>query len=417
MISSTTDAYPEYHYASAMMIVSTLMHRRGVVRMQQGDIHSNLWLFCLGQSTTSRKTTALKKASGFISEVAPSRALPESFSPEGLVEELSENPRGWLIIDEAGSLLASMKKQYMADIRDLFCRLYENDNFTRKLRRGQRKTSATFQIESPYITQLYATTNGNFREYSQTIDLTSGWLLRFLYFSPGYRKQSKAFEPISPRLKQELALLRQTILNLFMLFQSGDGKSEIEFVFSKAALLHLQEWQMRIEDQIDRHGNQTEQAIFGRLVTYAVKLSMVFFVSSGGFMKHMKSLKNTIPDQGLVIEINEKYIVEATHQAENYFMPSAVDVISDVSRNEETNLQNKIIGVLKRNNGRCTKTTVLRTLHVKLKDVDDAFEALTASHEIVEEIVPPQGGGGRGRKSKWVVLVGGDHISEHRGGT
>jgi hypothetical protein len=55
---TTSDAYEEYHYASGLVLLSVAADRQIVVSMRHGDIYPNIWIFPLGDSTISRKTTA-----------------------------------------------------------------------------------------------------------------------------------------------------------------------------------------------------------------------------------------------------------------------------------------------------------------------------------------------------------------------
>lgn len=57
----SNDAYFEYHFAVALSHLSMAADRRLHIRMVQQTIYPNIWSFCLGDSTVSRKTTAAKR--------------------------------------------------------------------------------------------------------------------------------------------------------------------------------------------------------------------------------------------------------------------------------------------------------------------------------------------------------------------
>lgn len=401
-VGSTTDAYPEYHYAAALAIISTITGRRAVVKMQQGTVYSNMWIFCLGSSTISRKSTALNRGIEFMININASGQLPSSFTPEALVEVLCDTPRAWLFKDEAGSLLASMQKTYMADIRDLFCELYECKDYRRKLRSGQRKEKTEFHIEKPYVTMLFATTPDNFRSYTTTLDLTSGWLLRFLYFAPRYWKPSMPFTPFDYQTEKHFGELRRWIEGLYEIFHSSDN--ELEFVLDDDALAYFQEWQCRRETELYERGDALEQSMFGRLVTYALKLAMIFKIGEKSFRSLMATRENKI-QKGQYIELEKPLVEEACRQIDEYFLPMAVSMAREVERNESTNLQNKILGVVTRAGGRCPRTKVLRALHVKIRDAEEAFEALVESGEIKQvEVVNEE----TNRSTIWIMLTEGE---------
>ena len=122
--ATQTDAYPEWHFASAVSLLSVIIDRKIILPLTLGDIYPNVWFFGIGDSTVSRKTTGMGKAETFLAMLeVDDRRLPNSFSPESFIEVLSETPKSYFWKDEAGGMLASMEKAYMADMRDLFCEL------------------------------------------------------------------------------------------------------------------------------------------------------------------------------------------------------------------------------------------------------------------------------------------------------
>ena len=367
--SSLSDAYVEYHYAGGLFMASTAIDRRVVLKLKQGTVHSNLWLFCLGNSTTSRKTTAMNGPGAILDTYEVGRRLPSSFSPEALIEALADCPRSFFMKDEAGSLLAAMGKKYMDETRDFFSELYEGKDYYRKLRTGQRKEKREFQILSPYVTQWLATTPDNFRAYTSELDVTSGWLLRYGFFWPDHVKPWKAFEEATEEdfsryitismkyrdLKEKLAGLDIEGLKLSLTVEGWE---------------HFSGWQRAIEERAMREEDRILQAVAGRLMTFALKLAMVFTVGRSDF------------DPSTTRVVSLEHVQEATRQVETYFLPTARVVIEEVARSERENLQNQIIGTIRRAGGKIARRDLLRKLHVKLEDVDKAICALEASEEI-----------------------------------
>lgn len=397
-MAKTTDAYLEYHYACAMSILSILTNRNAVMYLQQGTVYSNIWSFCLGISTYSKKSTALKFARGLLQDLTPSNELPQSYSPESLVEVLSETPQAWIIKDEVGALLVAIqKKTYMSDVRDIFCELYECNNYKRTLRKGRGGSDNSFYVDNPFITQVYATTPETFRNNTELIDLTSGWLIRFLYFSPRYWKPSKPYTPLSDELRKEMGQIKDEMAKLFSVFRT----SPIEFRLSSDSLDFFQGWQLQKENELFEEGDTIKQAIFGRLSTYAIKLSMIFKVGSPEFVKLMES-KNYTPNEKEVIEIEEKYVRESCRQIDEYFLPMGISITRQVERNEITSVQNKILGTLQRGGGRVTRKAILQSLHLKIKDVEEHLQALVESGEISQVDVMNEE---TKRNTKWIILT------------
>ena len=382
--AATCDAYLEYHYSGALTLLSVAVGRKLVIKLKQGPIHPNIWSFNLGPSTVSRKSTAIAKMEDMLKVVCPDIAIPKSFSPEALIEFLSECPVAYLVKDEVGQLLASMRKQYMEDVRDFFSEIYDNRDFRRKLRTGKRKDKTDFQITDPYIVQSYATTNTLFREYTTPLDLTSGWLLRFLYFAPNYKKPSMAFEVETGK---EAELYGRSLGRFSALHRLFSQIEETEIEIEPEAMVFYQDWQLSTENALIESNDEAELAMWGRLQVYALKLAVLFTVGRSGYQVGDK--------------ITLAYLMEAVRQVDEYFLPVGRSVAEEVGRAEQTNLQNKIIGTLERHGGKMKRPALLKSLHVRLKDISEALDALTESEELeVRKEVK------EGRKTAiWYLLV------------
>jgi hypothetical protein len=77
-------------------------------------------------------------------------------------------------------MLESTEKNYMLEIRDIYCSLCDCQPIHRKLRASQRKAQNDFSIREPIVNIICATTPESFREYTTVLDLSSGWLVRIL---------------------------------------------------------------------------------------------------------------------------------------------------------------------------------------------------------------------------------------------
>ena len=380
---TTCDAYPEYHYGYGLELVAIGTNRKLVLRLKQGDVFPNIWKFDLGKSTISRKSAAKSKADRFAKDLFPSIALPQSYSPEGMIEELAEKPRSYLFKDEAGAMLAAMQKNYMLEMRDLYCILYDCQGYSRKLRSGQRKEKREFSFENPFVNIACATTPETFREYTSLLDLTSGWLLRFIFFYPNYRKPWMAFKPAGEedftRYAEVLGRLSR-VKGMFF-----DREEPLEITLSPEAWAYYQAWQETRENGLQETANAIELALWGRLSFYALKLAMLFTVGRADYQEST--------------QVSLDHIKEACRQIDEYFLPVGKLVAEEVAREETTNLQNKILGTLSRAGGRILRTDLMKALHVTLKELAEALAALGESEEIETITVK-----GKGKSSNWIVL-------------
>jgi hypothetical protein len=354
---TASDAYEEYHFASGLVLLSVAVDRQIVVSMRHGDIYPNIWIFPIGDSTISRKTTAYKLCKLIVKSKFPKKSLPSSFSPEALMDAIASTPRCYYLKDEAGSLLASLCKDYMAETRDFLAEIYECDDYYRKLKKSE------CEIIDPYITQLLMTTPDNLKEYTSPLDLTSGWLLRYLWMYPNYPKEWKPFAEKDgadfdryATIYGEYNLVVEKLSNFRRLYMTSE------------AMDYFQAWQQAVEEKAMDEADNITKALAGRLMTHAIKMAALFTVGREDFDVNSK--------------IELPHVQEACRLVVEYFLPIGKKIIDEVARAESQNVQDKIIGTAKRFNGRITQRDLLRALHLKVKDVDDALDALILSEEL-----------------------------------
>jgi len=382
---STCDAYLEYHYSMSLNLLSISTNRNLVLKLSQDDVYPNIWSFNLGRSTISRKSAAAKKGEKFASELFPPEAvLPQSYSPEGLIEVLSKHPQSYLIKDEAAAMLEAMQKSYMLEIRDLYCLLYDNQGYSRKLRSGQRNEQREFIVVDPFVNIWCATTPASFREKTSMLDLLSGWLVRFLYFYPNYRKDWMAFKPAS---EEDYTLQGEVLSRISQTVQVFYHREEpLNIELSPEAWSYFQGWQEARERNLQRQPDDIELALWGRLSFYALKLSMLFTVGRSDYK------------EGTSVSL--EHVREACRQVDEYFLPTGKIVAEEVALQESRNVQNRILGILKRKGGRIQRSELLRNLHLKVKEVEEALSALEESDEIERKIVTAEGK----KPVEWIIL-------------
>lgn len=371
-MTERTDAYSEYHFAVICELISRTIDGMVFIDFTQGTVYPNLWITMLGNSTTSRKTTTTEfgkklKHTAVLMEEFDDTAffLPNDFSPEALVEVLSNNPHGAIWVDEAAGFLASAKKRYMAGIIDILCTIYDGTSYHRTIRSKKGNEQTDFNIIDPYLSILFTTTPERFSESTNLIDLTSGFLARFLYVFPQYGKEWQAFEEASKENDDDFKKLAKALTKIQQTIREN-GISRI--YFASDALEYYQNWQKEKEQGAETRKDSIELATIGRLIIYAAKIAIIFTVAKYDFSKDSKITLSTIHEACRVID--------------TYFEPYSREIIEMAKRDEQNNLQEKILGTLRRRGGECTRRILLQHLHRSLNEVNTAIEALTESGEI-----------------------------------
>lgn len=382
--AKTCDAYPEYHYTSALSLLSICTNRNLVLRLSQDDLYPNIWAMNLGKSTVSRKSAAIAKFNRFAGDLFPLAALPQSYSPEGLLEELTEKPKGYLVKDEAAAMIEAMEKNYMLEMRDIYCILYDCKGYRRKLRTSQRNKQSEFGAMDPFINLLCATTPESFSQFTTLNDLTSGWLVRFIYTLPNYKKPYMHFKPISEEDQDAYAeVLSRLAYTKGLLY---NRESLIEIQLEPDAWAYYQAWQEQREGELVETGDDIQLAFFGRLAFTALKMAILFTIGRSDYTEETN--------------VSLEHVQEACRQVDVYFIPIGRIIADIIAMDEANNLQEKILATLGRNGGRLKWTSLMRLIHQDRDKLEKAVAALVESEEVEDILIQSVGH----KPARWILL-------------
>jgi hypothetical protein len=268
-----TDAPIIFHDMIGLSLMS-LAVGHSPIETSPKEMYPNIWLLIVGLSGISRKSTALDLAQS----VRPSGSclLPNDFTKEALIEELSRNPQGISIWDECGSLLKQVKyeKNYQSGLDDVLCLLYSlNNPYRRKLRSGE------FCLEKICFNLLWATTASKFLKIADSEHIISGFLARFLivYGEKEFSSPRRNLKSEDYQRKENAKKLLQQVWDYFHCEQRS-------FIFETPALEIANAWQMRKEDELRKIADLEEADAKGALITrlsdYLLKFSALYEVDS-----------------------------------------------------------------------------------------------------------------------------------------
>jgi len=138
---TVTDAVPEFHELSCAILLSALMSTSLRVHSSlPAPMNTNLFGLILGDSTLTRKTTAMNMAMDFIHEIDRSLIVASDASAEGLMDALSGRPKMVSIFmrDEVTGLLdAFQRKDFMSGVPEILTHMYDvPKHYSRRLKKG-----------------------------------------------------------------------------------------------------------------------------------------------------------------------------------------------------------------------------------------------------------------------------------------
>lgn len=288
--TTTTDAVPEFHEISCAILLSALMATTVRLRTSRNqNIVPNLWAMILGETSLTRKTTAMDMAMDFIMEIDRDLILASDASAEGLMSALSLRPKMVSIFyrDEVtGFFDAINRKEYLASMPEIMTKMYDVPKYMpRKLKKD------TYVVSEPIFIFFGGGVPDKMYSLIEESYFASGFIPRFLIMRGHANINNIRFGIDPPHL--EKADKRNDLLSTFRAFHSmytdqqiavelHDGQKmlttpDIEIIFPP----EYYERASKMEQQLTVAADDSPESakalpMFTRMFTSMIKLSMLF---------------------------------------------------------------------------------------------------------------------------------------------
>lgn len=191
--SSLGDAATQYHQAGAFTILSALLSGRVALPTSYGNIVPNLWFMILGDTTLTRKSTAMDIAIDLLMEVDQDSVLATDGSIEGLMQQLEARPKRPSIFlrDEFSGLLEMItKKDYYAGMAEVLTKLYDGKMQKRVLRKE------TVTVRDPILLILAGGIRNRVQALLTHEHVSSGFIPRFIFVTA--ESDTSRIKPLGP---------------------------------------------------------------------------------------------------------------------------------------------------------------------------------------------------------------------------
>lgn len=176
-----TDAVADFHDLSAFMLLSCVISNSVRLETSYGTMVPNIWGMVLGDSTLSRKTTAMRMIIDIMGQLDSEMILATDGSVEGLLTGLEGRPNRTSLFyrDElSGFFEAINKRDYLAGMPEQLTQLYDVPPFfIRRLRKE------VIRIENPVFIFFGGGVRDRIYEAINDQYIISGFLPRFLVVS------------------------------------------------------------------------------------------------------------------------------------------------------------------------------------------------------------------------------------------
>jgi len=361
-----TDASPQYHDLCAVILLSNLLSGNLRLETSYGKMYMNLWGLILGDSTLTRKSTAMRMATEFIGHINRDIVVATDGSVEGLFTGLQtrSGKTSMFFKDEVSGFFDSIKKkEYLSGMPEILTQLYDvPEFFTRRLRKE------TITITHP----VFIFFGGGIKDKMyQLIDeqmVISGFLPRFLIVSgetdlANIRRTGPA-TPVTTTEKQDMMAKLEKLYKLY------NVQTEIEFLGQQVvqaieveAFLTPEAWELYgdMEYRLVEQASQSSYQIvalptFERLSRSLLKMAVLF--SAARQKPDNQVIQVTVDD----VTHAAKYIQQWGHYS--------IDLLENLGANASARLIDRVLHTVARKPG-ILRGEIMRNHKLSRREMDE----------------------------------------------
>jgi hypothetical protein len=247
------DAAQAYHIGGAFVALSAVLSGTVKIPTSWGNIIPNLWFMILGDTTLTRKSTAMDMAMGILEELDEDLMLATDGSIEGLMTAMTMRPGRPSIFlkDEFSGLLESMsKKDYMAGMAELLTKLYDGKPMKRILRKE------IIDIKRPILIIFAGGIKARVQANLDFDHVSSGFMPRFLFLTA--KTDVQRVRPLGPPSARDLGERELIKGRLKHIFRHYTQMINVQVTETETTAAKPMEWDAELTDDAWRRYNKVE---------------------------------------------------------------------------------------------------------------------------------------------------------------
>jgi ribosomal protein S25 len=362
------DAAWQYHQAGAFVVLSALLSSNITLPTSYGNVAPNLWFMILGDTTLTRKTTAMDLSIDFLSEIDPEAILATDGSIEGLLTSMSMRPRRASIFlrDEFSGLLEMMtKRDYYAGMLETLTKLYDGRSQKRVLRKE------TIDVRDPILI-LFA---GGIRDRILgllTYDhVGSGFLPRMIFIAAN--TDVTKLRPLGPPTTETLDKREELVDYMRDIYEHYNIKKDVQTIGNQISLPKPSEASLtddawvrynKFEAALLKIGidsNQTDitTPTFDRMAKSGLKAAVLLAASRR---------------KASQVIVEEKDIVRAFYYIEQW-RPYTMEVLQNIGKTAYERTLDKVLKAVERSPG-VRRSTIMQRYRLTSRDAEVVFGTL-----------------------------------------
>ena len=359
-----TDAAPGYHDAGAFIVLSALLSESLELNMSFGSVRPVLWFMILGDTTLTRKTTAMEMALDLLNLVYPESLLATDGSVEGIMMGLSQRSgrTSLFVRDEVSGLLDSMRhKDYLAGLVEGFSRWYEGKTDIRMLKKER------IEVRNPRFIMFCGGIKTRILEIMDREYVINGFIPRFLFITAdadldSYRPPTMMSTQLQT-VSSELAAFLSNLKNVYgqdMTMNLGGQQISTPQTFdvkmSKEALNRYADFERAMNIAgAEADESQLFSPTFDRMAKSGLKISMIF-----------AAIRQTPTEEGhITIELDD--MLRAIYYIDKW-KKFTIEVVENAGKGVSERQLSRAFELIK--GGKDSRSSLMRAMHLVSREAD-----------------------------------------------
>jgi ribosomal protein S25 len=369
---AATDAPAEYHELTCFIALSALTSAGLKLETYFGDVIPNLWGLVLGESTLTRKTTAMRMAMDIVSDIEESAIVATDGSAEGLLSSLGHRPRRVSVFykDEVSGFFDQInRKDYLAGMPETLTQLYDVPKIMQRVLKKE-----TITITEPYFIFFGGGIKDKVYGLIDEEYILSGFLPRFLIVTG--ETDITRFRRTGPATENTWDLKQKVI----------SGMGELKVAYNLSAPMEIAGQQMLMPARIEAKLTQDAWNLFGdyeeKLVNAArdspdQMLAMPTFTRLAMSLLKigmLTAITRREPKDNNTIIVEESDIKQSAFYIQRWGRHS-IDLIMNAGKPFAEKLFDKVYKNVKDEPG-IMKSLVMRRWRISAKEMKDVIDTL-----------------------------------------
>ena len=362
-LDQNSESPAQYHFASILCGISVLLGRRVSYELGYHNLFPNIYVLVVGESGMTRKSSATRPILKAIRSMNSNLILSTNISHESLIPSFQNQATRIMFFDEMKMLFDLASKNFGSGIITTITSIHECPNEIRSEfkkdynKEGKLKTTSIAKF--PFLTILGLTTE-QWMNVSNA-EVSGGFLGRFLpIISVGEVQKTIPFPIADEAFFKDLSSKLAVIHKLNGKFKFSEDTKPLWSAKYKSMI-----------EEVRTHKSDQFSSFGSRLGDTLIKLCMLISASMPK------------PNYDITPEIFESASILT-----DYFKDSYLKLLSELTTNEFSADQQRLVKLLRKNHGRMSKSDTLREMREKASYVQDLAQDLYIKGMLIPLQVP-----------------------------